>query len=40
MGLGAAVAAVTFVVLFAGILLANRLTGERDAVEPAEGEAL
>jgi len=31
MGLGAAVATVTFVVLFAGILLANRLTGERVA---------
>ena len=31
MGLGAAVASVTFIVLFAGILLANRLTGERSA---------
>lgn len=40
MGLGAAVAAVTFVVLFAGILLANRLTGERDADPAAEAEAL
>lgn len=29
MGLGAAVASVTFIVLFAGILVANRLTGER-----------
>lgn len=32
MGLGAAVATVTFVVLFAGILLANRLTGEKAEV--------
>ncbi|MGO8694841.1 MAG: carbohydrate ABC transporter permease [Rectinemataceae bacterium] len=30
MGLGAAVATVTFIVLFAGILLANRLTGRSD----------
>ncbi|HUW42031.1 MAG TPA: sugar ABC transporter permease [Rectinemataceae bacterium] len=34
MGLGAAVATVTFVVLFAGILLANRLTGRGEAEAP------
>jgi raffinose/stachyose/melibiose transport system permease protein len=34
MGLGAAVATITFLVLFAGILLANRLTGQRE--EPAQ----
>jgi raffinose/stachyose/melibiose transport system permease protein len=40
MGLGAAVATVTFVVLFAGILLANRLTGRDGEARPraaAEG---
>jgi raffinose/stachyose/melibiose transport system permease protein len=38
MGLGAAVATVTFVVLFAGILLAGRLTGERDEAPRAGAE--
>jgi raffinose/stachyose/melibiose transport system permease protein len=38
MGLGAAVATVTFVVLFAGILLANRLTGERAEEAQPRGE--
>jgi raffinose/stachyose/melibiose transport system permease protein len=41
MGLGAAVATVTFIVLFVGILLANRLTGQQEggASRGAEGRA-
>ena len=38
MGLGAAVATVTFVVLFAGILLANRLTRESGGVSAPSAE--
>jgi raffinose/stachyose/melibiose transport system permease protein len=39
MGLGAAVATVTFVVLFAGVLLANRLMNSGDVERPQAAEA-
>lgn len=38
MGLGAAVATVTFIVLFVGILLANRLTGQQEEGAPRDAE--